>query len=30
VKAPDFDLTGSDLKDVSLADYKGKRASGRS
>jgi len=24
-KAPDFDLTGSDLKDVSLADYKGKR-----
>ena len=25
VKAPDFDLTGSDLKDVSLADYKGKR-----
>jgi len=22
-KAPDFDLTGSDLKDVSLADYKG-------
>ena len=24
-KAPDFKLTGGDLKDVSLADYKGKR-----
>ena len=24
-KAPDFRLTGGDLKDVSLADYKGKR-----
>jgi thioredoxin-dependent peroxiredoxin len=24
-KAPDFKLTGGDLKDVSLADYKGKK-----
>ncbi len=24
-KAPDFTLTGSDLSDVSLSDYKGKK-----
>jgi len=29
-KAPDFKLTGGDLKDVSLADYKGKERSSTS
>src|SRR5437899_1498137 len=28
-KAPDFKLTGGDLKDVSLADYKGKKKIGQ-